>query len=644
MRYELHNTYRILKYARILILIGFLFKNVTSYSSVKNLTLEHQETTGKNSLLYEANCNYGDKNYTLALSYYKKILSSFSKEIKEETHSDITYKIGCCFFNLGRYNEAIPYLEESYSYFAVNGTKRLIIEVLTKLAVSFNFNNNGEDAFPFYIKLLELTTDDNEFDINTADVNYYISDIYKESGNYEEAILCINKALDIYIRLNDKDRIIDALGKIGACYLGKAEYDKAISFYQKSKNIAVKIKSKNLAFQLNGLALAYERKGVIDSAYYYHYLCRQNAVILDNKSHIMNSYNNTGNFYLNIDSYNAAENELNIALLYSDSLKNKNLSAIISKSLGKLYEKKKNYKGALDFYKRSFEMEDALNDAKNREAYSKLEIKFKTSEKQKEIVQLQAVNELHLANLEKEKVKRFYSWIAILVITPLLLSIVYIRVKAKQKVLILRQETLHQQELIHTERKERKRIAQDLHDSLGQMVSLAKMKASDIDVIESNATKMTSLLYILNQTYDELRKISHNIMPETLSKDGIVSAINELTGEINDRTSLYISLETSIKNNDLDEVQSITLYRIIQEIIANALKHANANLMSISIERIKDKIQVLIKDNGKGFNPVELKNSNGMGWKNIKARLSILKGTIRIKSNQNDGTIITLQF
>ena len=210
---------------------------------------------------------------------------------------------------------------------------------------------------------------------------------------------------------------------------------------------------------------------------------------------------------------------------------------------------------------------------------------------------------------------------------------------------VAKQENIRFRAVIEAQEKERKRIAQDLHDSLGQAISSIKVIASilNIESVEEEK-KLQKLLNLIDRTYEELRNISHNIMPNTLITLGLVPAIRELVDEINVYPNLKITFSDFGNFKGLNESKAIALYRIIQEALSNIIKHAQATDVVISLKKDKSKLLLSIKDDGVGLNTAEINKVSGIGWKNILSRAAIITGEVDLKSEPGKGTHLLIRF
>lgn len=193
---------------------------------------------------------------------------------------------------------------------------------------------------------------------------------------------------------------------------------------------------------------------------------------------------------------------------------------------------------------------------------------------------------------------------------------------------------------------ERKRIARDLHDGLGSVLSAAKLKMEDVKVSRPeliNNEKFLAGISLIDEASAELRNISHNIMPATLSKLGLVAALKNLCNSISSNSGLQINFSAFDFTERIEEHIEISIYRIILELINNVVKHARAGKVIVQLVRYPDHINITVEDNGKGFDYSQaLQEKKGIGLGNILSRVDYLKGTINIDAEPGRGTTVMI--
>jgi signal transduction histidine kinase len=201
--------------------------------------------------------------------------------------------------------------------------------------------------------------------------------------------------------------------------------------------------------------------------------------------------------------------------------------------------------------------------------------------------------------------------------------------------------------VIEAQEKERKRIAEDLHDSLGQMLSTIKLHMVSIEDSEAmNSTEnkgvLNNAIGYIDDACNEVRNISHHLMPGALIRLGLIPALGDIIENINKTNKVEINFTNNGFEKRLNESTEINIYRIIQELIRNTIKHSQATKIDINMSRENNHISLTIEDNGKGFDTSKISESEGIGWKNIYSRLAILNGKINISSEINRGTKISI--
>ncbi len=188
--------------------------------------------------------------------------------------------------------------------------------------------------------------------------------------------------------------------------------------------------------------------------------------------------------------------------------------------------------------------------------------------------------------------------------------------------------------IIETEERERQRISSELHDSIGSQLSFLKVS------LEQENTH-SSLIEQVDGLADTVRKISHDMTPIVLQMDGLKSAINNLIEKLNASSNTKFKLEWLDFPDETPDIQSITVYRIVQEASNNIIKHANASQAFFQFTGYPTEIVLVLEDDGVGYETLQL---SGIGLKNMKNRVSQLKGTIDISSNPGTGTSIVISF
>jgi len=199
---------------------------------------------------------------------------------------------------------------------------------------------------------------------------------------------------------------------------------------------------------------------------------------------------------------------------------------------------------------------------------------------------------------------------------------------------------------IQAQEKERKRIAQDLHDEVGVMLSVVKLNVGRIEkkIADAKPRQMASetKLY-LDDVVNQVRRISRDLMPHSLEKLGLSFALEEMVNWINKSEQIKIEFSKQGEPFRLDKKIELGVFRIVQELINNALKHSKASKIIIKVRYAEKYLALSVTDNGLGFDIAKLENS-GLGLKNLKSRSGLMGGEYKMRSFPGKGTCAVLKL
>lgn len=293
-----------------------------------------------------------------------------------------------------------------------------------------------------------------------------------------------------------------------------------------------------------------------------------------------------------------------------------------------------NHEAAYNTYLQYKKTQDSLNVKAADKNLKELRIQYETAER-----------DLLIAEQESEIYKKD-SQQKILIITIaalVLLSIIsFLFFKQRQKNqqqkisnLENEKENVALKSLMAGEEKERSRIARDLHDGLGGILAAAKMQASNNNNIEKVIT-------LIDDASKESRRISHNMLPESLIKKGLHTALEDFVHSINESGLIDASYQSINLKTSLPQSLQLSIYRVIQELLNNIIKHADATEALVQLQENESHLLITVEDNGKGFSTNE--NPKGIGLSNIESRLSLIKGKLKIDNNQKEGTSVYIEL
>lgn len=247
-----------------------------------------------------------------------------------------------------------------------------------------------------------------------------------------------------------------------------------------------------------------------------------------------------------------------------------------------------------------------------------------------------------------------YTFSAFLLMALLLVLFFYFsRKKILQKEIEKKiMEVNYQKELLHsilvTQEEERKRIAQDLHDDISSKLNIVSLNshlltANNLSKIEIEEIS-TNIINLTTKALDNSRRIAHDLLPPVLEKFGLHAGIEELCFEINSAKSIEIKYKNNVEFNEADIFKHLHVFRIIQELFNNSIKHGKSTKIDLSFEEKNGIVYCKFSDNGKGFDLKKIENQKGLGMKNIESRVSFLGGDINIDSEVDKGTQVVFNF
>ncbi|XOV69187.1 MAG: ATP-binding protein [Fluviicola sp.] len=205
------------------------------------------------------------------------------------------------------------------------------------------------------------------------------------------------------------------------------------------------------------------------------------------------------------------------------------------------------------------------------------------------------------------------------------------------------------QSIIETQEKERQRIAIEIHDGIGPQISstIHQLETIAEGIKESDpktAKRIDSLVEQTNEVSTELRSISHSLMPRVLLDYGLTAALQTLVNRINSGNRCKVEFIHSFSGESIDQSVELNLYRICQELINNALKHAKAKTIFVQLVKTEQRLTLMVEDDGKGFDLSKLKFSEGIGLSNIEMRTKVMNGELNIDSSPGRGSVVTIEI
>lgn len=565
------------------------------------------------------------------LEKFNEALENYNQAIKlSQKHSEKDIRIlygktlsnlGLFYHKNGDYQTALKNYLQADSLLEPFDLYNYKINNLAKISDVYDHLNQDERREYYYKKIFKLAENAKDtVSMAQADNSYALYAMGQH--NYDLAKAKLLHCLELSANLKDPVYIITCYSNLGELEIRQLNYTKAIPYLQKAENIARECGDNYKIC-----------RSLIRKAGIYNALGKfKDAIILINEGIAI-----------------AREQE------YNDYLKQLLEIAIeIEDTLG-------NYKKALNYNKEYVQLLKNNTDLEVRKTINFLDAKYQAEKREAQIRSLETKQKLQLLEISRNKL-----WITILTIILLLLAITaglmginynYKRKIAQQEIdlnqqkikeLEIEKKIIAANAIIQGEEVERSRLARDLHDGLGGLLSGLKLKLSDIKgnyfMEDEKSNDFNKAIDILDSSVTELRRVAHNMMPETLLNFGLKAALQDFCNQIDTTKQLKIKFQFYGDEVRINNSLENTVYKIAMELINNSLKHADADEIFVQLIQNGSRVALTVQDNGKGFDSVAIENKKSFGLKNIRARVESFGGTIDLNSAPGKGTEILIEF
>lgn len=543
-----------------------------------------------------------------------------------------------------KFDTSITYFEEAIKITKEINEQSWEAEGNISIGLEYIHQSKFDKAIEYYNKAETIADRINNSSL-LAKVYRKKANLAMQTQQNQQGIEYIKKAIAIYEQLKDSATLGESFGSLGWAYTVEKKYDSTILYLNKA--IAVFKAKRYVTFipvAYTEIGKACYEQGKYSEAIRNYEEARKIYDTVNYESHQDALYIFFGDAYLKLGKYQQAETSYQKG--WDMAVKSKDLETQADALYGLYNTKKglKDYAGGIKYFEQYDSVRNVLLENEQLATVAELEEKYQSEKKEKQI------------QLQQFEIKQRNYWIIgislLLALGGLLGYSNYRRYKLKQQshlqAEIMKQQDLATKAVIEAEERERKRIAGELHDGVGQMMSAAKMNLSAIKSNlafvsgeqENNFNKVVSLI---DESCQEVRTVSHNMMPNALLKAGLAAAVREFIDKI-DEHIIKINLYTEGLNQRIDANVETVLYRVVQECVNNVIKHAGANLLDISLIKDNDGISATIEDNGKGFDTSDTSKFEGIGLKNIKSRIDFLKGSIEWNSSPGNGTLVAIHI
>ncbi|NOX48824.1 MAG: tetratricopeptide repeat protein [Chlorobi bacterium] len=436
---------------------------------------------------------------------------------------------------------------------------------------------------------------------------------------------------------------------IGIVYTRKGDYKKAIEYFNQGIEFALKSKNKSeYAFLLINKSTVYYELGDylngIDDI-------KEALKVSREIGHIQIEYSalySLGTICIEQGMYQDAIDYFDSVLIVLENTNSPQTYLLSFNKLYSIYETLGDYKNAFHYQTKYIQLKDSLYSVEKMETINNLELKYQKKENEAKILVLENENlKKDLSIREKTTQRNIISYTALGIFLFLILLFAFYRQRINKNRIIAEQQIKQLEEekkllaarsLVEGQEEERKRIAKDLHDGIGVLLSTAKMQFTALkDKNPENKDLVDKAGKLLEQASVDVRRISHNMMPGLLTKYGLNEALADLFEQLDETPGLSAKMDTNEESKRLVENQEIMLYRIVQELVNNTLKHAVAKNISLNLNYTDDILKLHYADDGVGFEIDKQTENISIGLKGIESRVSFLSGEVNMESETGGG-------
>lgn len=558
-------------------------------------------------------------------------------------------------------------VDSSYSYPELNrmlkearnnlNDLKTLADIYFKLAESEEIRFKYDRSFEYYTNSLAYYQKLKDT-VQIYKVQEAIADRYKSAQLYDESIDLYQDILDYYVSQKNFAKMAQIYSNIANVHRDRGNIDKEQEFINRAIAANKNVNDTLLTIEfIMDKVKNYERLNEIDSALY-------TAFIAWKLSDKIKNNNKKSLSLASIGYLNKLKANYNRAIRYleeSEKLMGKEPYNVerraVYQNLADAYYKINDYKKAYRYNQKYTELNDSILEKDRIEALSNNAIKHDADMKRLENEMLANENELKEQEILNQKRALYIMAIGLTLLLVLIYYLVrfYTQKIKTEKIINHQKEEINNQKIrelednikissmqsmIEGQELERERIAQDLHDSLGGLLSTIKLQFDSIGSQNGNYhgnKEYHKANNLLDTAVKEVRSISHNLQPGSLSNLGLVAAIKDLINRFESDAGPEIDFQHYGIPDKMDNMTSLSIYRIVQELFHNALKHSNANEILLQINYDEEEIVIQFEDDGIGFD-IENLQRKGMGLENINSRVNYLKGSVSIDSNPGDGT------
>lgn len=600
-------------------------------------------------LLIKVSGIYAKDNFDSSLLYMDKAVGLATEKKSTKCDAYINNGFFLLYYYNNNYKKATEYALKNIFVAQNKGDDKLLAKTYNNLASGYNEMGNYKSAIDYSLKCLELTEkikDSTGFPLR----NLTVSNTYYNLRQYDKSIFYSKRAITFGKQYDNSFAVLMGLNNMAAAYSGKHKIDSAITFFTQQLQLAQNEKdTTSMYYALVNLCQNYFLINNAAGVEKYSAMLHKIVPEIQDKKTIAEIYNVNALRHILRKDFILAKARLDSGVAFA---KKEQADAIgnLYQTYSKFYFLQGKIKEAEDYSYKYDSLQSAANLKELNFYMEDLSVQYETEKKE---------SQLKLQQAELKQKNNLIYLLATGVVALLLISLlVYRNYRNHQKLQRAKIDELETEKqltateaVLKGEEQERSRLARDLHDGLGGMLSGIKFSLSSMKenliMTPDNAQAFERSIDMLDSSISEMRRVAHNMMPEMLVKYGLDTALKEFCSEINRSGAIRTNYQ-SVGMNDvhIDQTTGVTIYRIAQELVNNVIKHARAKNVLVQLHHSRQEkiLAVTVEDDGKGLDADALKTAAGMGWRSIQNRVEFLKGRADIQSSPTNGTSVMIEI
>lgn len=560
---------------------------------------------------------------------------------------DIYDQKGRVHFARGELEKALHSFQEAKTIKEQAGDAALAARINNRVGVVLLRQKKHQKALEAFLESAAYFEDSGD-EVNLAMTHNNMAGIFADMGDYENAVRYNELALPVFQENNIQQYAIITLTNLAGQYLKLDDFQKSLEYNQQAEMVGEQLQDQYaLGIVYNNFGQIYFEQGEIETSLEYYEKSLAAKKVIGINSNVVPTYNNLGQVYTLLNQPEQAIQYLKegLKLAQGDELWH------ITSNLSKAYSVAGEPDSAAHYLDLTLSYRDSIFTMERQSVIDELRTQYESERQEMEIAQLEESRKQH---------RNLLAVISGLLGATLIIAFLIVKNHRKRRIIAQQNEELEKQHvekllkeqeliginaMLDGQEKEREKIAEELHDTIGSSLATLKLYIESLDGAEKKEEYHQlheKANYLLEETYDEVRKMAYNKSGGVLIKKGLVPAVQSMADKISEARQIDIQVIGTGLEDRLENSVEISIFRSIQELVSNAVKHSKASEVVVQITQHGEALNIIVEDDGIGF---DTKNTRwGLGYTTIQTRMEELNGDLIIDSTLGNGTTVIMNI